>query len=537
MVPYGAVGELYVAGVGIALGYLNQQDLTRSRFPASLPYVPHNGVAYRTGDLVRFNQDGHLIFVGRIDEQLKVSGYRIEPGEVASVLMSHPAVADALVTDWAEMGAQKQLVCYFVSRPNVPVNVGELRAFLGKKLPGFMVPSLFVALDEFPRTHNGKVDRKRLPAPKSMLRRTDGEHAPPRDSMELRLAAIWERMLGVNRIGIRDNFFELGGHSLIAVATVVEIEREFSCRLPLASFIRYPTIEELAILVRSERAGIPPSYLVPIKSTGSERPLYCVHRLGGTILIYRPLAEVFPASRPLLALEAPGLNGEVEPLETVQEVADCYVQLIREHQPQGPYLLAGASFGGIVAFEMAHQFVRMGESVPFLGIFDTSFVTGNRMAQKTRWRAARFIGGRLRKHAAALWGIPVSHWPAYIRERASSAKRALVDREDEYSQLPEAYRAVIRANERALSLYEPTAYAGSVVLFRAMSGEGVRGPDGTMGWGNVASGGVKTYDVPGNHLSILNEPNVQELARIVTKCLAEAEEQINSVTERDHSQG
>jgi natural product biosynthesis luciferase-like monooxygenase protein len=244
--PAGVQGELFLGGDGVVRGYLNRPELTAERFLAN-PFVEGNGARiYRTGDVARYRPDGVVEFLGRADFQVKIRGHRIELGEIETVLGENPAVREAVVTAAADAAGHYRLVAYIRSKDGETAAISELREALEKKLPDYMMPSVFVFLDEFPLTPNGKVDRKRLPEPEAERPRLKQEYTAPRSRMEQTLAEIWEQALGVERVGIHDNFFELGGHSLSTVQITFRIRREFHVEFPLQTLLRVPTIAGLA---------------------------------------------------------------------------------------------------------------------------------------------------------------------------------------------------------------------------------------------------------------------------------------------------
>lgn len=241
-VPVGVAGELAVGGTGLALGYLNQQQQTAERFVRNPFSTDPAARLYRTGDLARFLPDGNIEFLGRIDSQVKVRGFRVEPAEIEAVLKRHPGVAQAAVISYEREPEGKKLAAYVLGRS--PVRTEELRAFVGQQLPDYMVPSAFVLVDSLPLTANGKLDVRALPAPEQPA--PAREQVAPRTSAEEKMVKIWEEVLRLESVGVTDNFFELGGHSLLATQIISRIRNTFRVQVPLASFLQNPTITALA---------------------------------------------------------------------------------------------------------------------------------------------------------------------------------------------------------------------------------------------------------------------------------------------------
>jgi amino acid adenylation domain-containing protein len=244
-VPVGVAGEIAIGGDGVALGYLNRPDLTAERFVPD-PFA-QGALMYLTGDLARYLPDGRIEHLGRLDHQIKIRGFRVEPGEIEAALAASPDVAATVVVARAQAPGDTRLVAYFVPEGATP-SPSELRRRLRSTLPEHMVPSIFVALDELPLSANGKLDRNALPAPRPAADDLTSS-AMPRTAVEERMAVIWSRILDVDRVGVHDDFFELGGHSLLAVRLLVEVEDEFGVEVPLASFLETFTVAGLAAII------------------------------------------------------------------------------------------------------------------------------------------------------------------------------------------------------------------------------------------------------------------------------------------------
>ncbi len=244
-VPKGETGEIFIGGCGVGRGYLNQPELTAQKFVVPKWATDPTMRLYRTGDLARYRDDGALMFLGRVDDQVKISGYRVEPGEIACVLREHPKVRDAVVIAGQDSGGSKQLMAYLVPRTVSAPDASDLRAFLARRLPQFMVPSAFVMLDAIPLNANGKVDRARLPLPQPRRDCAPPTSDGPANLLEERIGAVWSQVLSLEKVGIQDNFFELGGDSLKLLAVHSRLQKQLGKKLPITSLFQYPTIAAL----------------------------------------------------------------------------------------------------------------------------------------------------------------------------------------------------------------------------------------------------------------------------------------------------
>jgi thioesterase domain-containing protein len=398
-----------------------------------------------------------------------------------------------------------------------------------------MVPATFVTLDAMPLTPTGKVDRRSLPAPDNVRPlacvgedeshgRTDGGT----DAIELRLRAIWEGVLGVAPIGRHDNFFDLGGHSLLAVRLFREIQRQFAvgALLPLATLFEAPTIAELASVLREQGFAERWSPLVVLQPQGALPPMFLIHEGGGNVLRFRSLARHLAPEQPVYALQAIGLSGSQPPHDRIEDMAALYIQEIRRVQPRGPYRLGGASFGGVVAYEMAQQLVADGQEVALLALFDSN-LHPRHMLSRVAW--LRFQGSRFALHARNL--ILRRQRAAYVVEHTRGLRRRvrgwlgarLYEGGDEHAAfVPASYADVWEAARRAYRAYEPRPYPGRITLFRAMTRDPGCPADPAPDWQCRAGEGVQVIDVPGGHMSILVEPNAAVLAERLREALLRA---------------
>ena len=369
LVPIGAQGELYIGGDSLARGYHNRPELTAERFVYVAGVEGDEPVRlYRTGDLARWRDDGVLLYDGRADQQVKVRGFRIEPGEIEARLRSHRAVKAAAVVTHPDPSGELSLVGYVVLRE--PVEPAALRAFLDERLPHYMVPAALMVLEALPLTPSGKVDRRALPAPVLPEARPVAEGDRPRTPVEEALSAIWEDLLGRRGVGVHDNFFELGGHSLLAMRMLNRVAAELGARLPVSILIHHATVASLAQVIAGKDEGSAWSVVVPIQPRGERPPLFCVHGITGDVLWFNELGRCLDPDQPLYGLQARGL-AEGQPYATsVEDMAAGYIEGMRRVQPGGPYFIAGASFGSIIAMEMARQLEAAGEQVGMVGVFD-----------------------------------------------------------------------------------------------------------------------------------------------------------------------
>jgi amino acid adenylation domain-containing protein len=526
-VAAGILGELYIGGVGLARGYRKRPDLTTERFIQD-PFRGGGERLYRTGDRVRYRSDGNLEYFGRADEQVKLRGFRVEPGEVETALRAHPAVREAAVVLKGE-AAHQRLVAYLVQREGETPLATDLRSFLKRTLPDFMIPAAFVTLAALPLTPNGKVDRKALPELGGARPGLERKYVAPRDLVEIKLARLWQRVLNLDRVGMQDDFFELGGHSLLAVRLLFEVEKSFDRRLPLSVIFDAPTVGQLASLLREE--GWSPSWssLVPIQAGGSRPPLYCVHALGGNVLTYKLLSRHLGPDQPIYALQAQGLDGTQPPHTRVEDMAAHYIKAIGQLQPEGPYPLAGFSFGGVVAFEMARQLRVAGQKVSLVALLDTDNLPAPPPDPESPAQLGYlgFVARRLRIHLGRLRRLRPKEAVSYFRDKAEVAVqwiRGTIRARQEWHSLPEPIRIVNAANTQAARAYVPGSYEGPVTLFRACERRRTNPSDPDLGWAEVCRGGLEIVEIPGGHFSILEEPEVQELARELGARLAALEE-------------
>jgi amino acid adenylation domain-containing protein len=374
LLPRGASGELCIGGP-IARGYHRRPALTAERFVPDPTGDQPGARLYRTGDLAAWQSDGTLSYLGRLDHQIKLRGFRIEPGEVEATLALHPGVARAVVGLGGP--ARGQLVAWIQpvdadkSEPG-PGLADELRRWVVDRLPAYMVPGAFVWVRRMPLSANGKIRFQDLPEPQP-----EGRHATPAGTpLEAKILTLVTELLEVEQAGIHDDFFERGGHSLLATRLAARLREACAVDVPVRQIFDTPTVAGLAhwIAQRSRYDVLAPRLpdcLIAVQTEGGGKPFFCVAPAGGSPLCYLGLARALGPDRPFLGFQSPGLLDSHDPLKTVSEIAAFHIAQMRQVQPQGPYLIGGWSFGGTVAYEMARQLIEGGERVAILALIDS----------------------------------------------------------------------------------------------------------------------------------------------------------------------
>jgi len=516
--PIGVAGELYIGGAGLARGYLRRPDLTAERFVPD-PFGEPGGRLYRTGDRARRSPEGILDFLGRLDQQIKVRGYRVELGEVEAALAAHHAVKAVVADVWSTAQGGSQLVAWVVRAADAaPALAASLRVYLQERLPQYMIPDLLVDLAELPLTPNGKVDRralgKLLLSPGRVLPTPYDRPGAPRTLTELHLVRIWEELLGREPIGVQDNFFSLGGHSLLAVRLLARIRQQFCQDLPLASLFQNPTVETLAATLPDGTGGAATAtHLIEIQRGGAEKPFFCVHPIGGSVFCYVDLARQLGRSLPFYGLQALENDGA----ETIEEMASQYLISLQAVQSDGPYRLGGWSMGGLIAYEIARQLTAAGEQVEVLALIDTELPQAGRASSSREEAAialefasdlAGLLQAPLFMDAAELGGLSADEALAALFERARAARTLPPGLELAEIQLR---FKIFRRNWHAIHAYVPLPYSGEVLLFIAAD-RGDLSRDESSGWTQYTVRS-SVHEVPGNHFTILTHLGVEVLAK------------------------
>jgi amino acid adenylation domain-containing protein len=528
MLPMGAPGEICISGVGLARGYLNNPELTAEKFVAN-PFTPGERM-YRTGDLGRWTADGNIEFLGRIDLQVKVRGIRVELGEIETVLGQYPAVKETVVIAQEDYAGNTRLIAYVVPNQEQKLTIADLRHFLKEKLPDYMEPSAFVVIDSLPLTPHGKVDRHALPVPEAIRQEPENTYVPPRDELEGKLTAIWEKVLGIKPIGVSDHFFNLGGSSLLAMILFAEIEKILGKRIPLATIIDAPTIEKLARIVAHEEWSAPWSPLVAIQPEGSKPPFFCVHGAGGNVLIYRDLVRHLGPDQPFYGLQAQGMDG-MEPFHTrIEDMAAHYLKEIQTIQPEGPYFLGGYCMGGSIAYEMAQQLNAQGKKVTILVLMET--YNFSKAKPQSFIDNLHYNVQRVEFHLRNFLLLKAKDRITFIKEKAMVAKRRKnvwfgmikmkIGNKVAFNSEQASYLYNLwKTNEQAADNYEPKVYSGRIIQFKAINEYShYTGPE--SGMDHLAVGGNETYILPVYPAGMLIEPFVKLTAEKLKICIQTA---------------
>jgi amino acid adenylation domain-containing protein len=520
-VPSGEAGELYIGGVQLARGYRNRIELTAQRFVnVAIDGGPVR--AYRTGDLVRYDERGALHFLGRADNQIKIRGHRIELEEIEAVLSVHPDAKQAAVVARDHANNDVRLMAFVVARDDATPDALSVINFLAERLPSYMVPRQVLFVESLPKTSHGKTDRSVLCTwPMTELDARCTPQSISEHTLESELLAIWRQLPGFESIGINDSFFDFGGHSILAARLMKEVRARFGTAPPLSALFQSPTVKDLARMIGSAPAPKPWSPLVAVRAAGSRPPLFCVHGIHGNVLNFEPLARHLPHDQPVYALESRGLDGGT-PHRSIEEMARCYIQAIRGVQPSGPYLLAGFSAGGVVAFEMAQQLCDSSERVALLGLFDAAVFSqpagapvetaANRHSKKLRklkrglQRFRTMTSSERRESLLRNW----SYYSQVLASRARAHADALARKCGITLQGPSKMKDAFLL---ALQQYRAERFHGTVVLYRATNGVGRYDERPAMGWDSVAPR-LTVEMIDAGHPGILTEPGVIAVARL-----------------------
>ncbi|MFF2542683.1 amino acid adenylation domain-containing protein [Kitasatospora sp. NPDC058063] len=486
-VPPGVPGELYLAGPGLARGYLGRPGLTAERFVADPSAA--GARMYRTGDLARRTRDGELEYLGRTDHQVKIRGFRIELGEIEHVLTLHPRVGAAAVLPAAD---GLRLVAYVVA--DGPLDPAELRAFAAGHLPGYMLPAAVVPLAALPLTGSGKLDRTALPAPDFGQLAGGRAARTPQESI---LCGLFAEVLGLEVVGIDDDFFDLGGHSLLAMKLLAKVRGALGTDPGMRALFETPTAAGLARRLDHGPAADALDVLLPLRAGGDRPPLFCVHPAAGISWVYSGLLRHLGPEQPVYGLQARGLRGDAP--ASVAEIAEDYVRQIRAVRPDGPYHLLGWSFGAVVAQEMAVRLRAEGAEVGLLALLDGAPAV--RTADAPPVETADTLAELLHS---------LGHDPADGRGLADL--RAVLG--EAVAVLPE----VFDRHRKLMAEHVPGRYRGDAVFFGATTGKPADWPY-EQSWRPYLDGRIESHRLACAHGELTRPEPLARIAAVLTEKL------------------
>ncbi len=507
-VSIGVVGELYVAGAGVGVGYWRRAGLSASRFVAC-PFGEPGARMYRSGDLVCWGADGQLRYLGRADEQVKIRGYRIELGEVRAVLAGLDGVDQAVVIAREDRPGDKRLVGYLTGT----ADPAAVRAALAERLPGYMVPAAVVAVEALPLTVNGKLDTRALPAPDDQD--TDHYRAPATATEEI-LAGIYAEVLGLDRVGVDDSFFDLGGDSLSAMRVIAAVNKTLNAGLAVRTLFFAPSVRSLSQQLRRPNSAME---VVPVEALrkGTGVPLCCIHGGFGLSWTYRALGKYLDC--PIIGINQIPQDGEAEPA-SIRSMAVNYADRLQAVYPDGPYKLLGWSFGGVIAHELAIELQRRGCEVQRLVLLDAVLLTNKRVA---RFIANRVTTQPLAESTVLEYMLRANGIDSPIRSGPLTYRQAeeLIDKQEEVkftlppTQMLEFMVKSLNANTLYLLEHVPDVFDGDMVMFSTTRhhvgpGSRWRGPLTRMAtrsrrqsWRPYVAGDIREYSVDCVHYEML----------------------------------
>jgi thioesterase domain-containing protein/acyl carrier protein len=462
-------------------------------------------------------------FLGRKDNQVKIRGFRVELGEIEHVLNQSEHLESAIVLAKDDQHGKKELIAYVV--PLATFDKKTIVAYLESLLPNYMIPLAWVEMKSLPLNINGKIDRKAL-LNVAIPREAGRSYEEPTSRSEKIMTTIWQQVFGMEKLGINDNFFELGGHSIMAMQIMSRFEKETGTAFPATILFKNPTISSL--LTSIEKEGVAErewKSLIPIKPRGNKMPLYIVHGDGLYVLNFKDLAKYVADEQPLFGLQPPDLKEVDNTIETMADIARHYVDEILEHNPNGPYAIAGYSFGGYIAVEMVRQLTVLGKEVKMLGILDTDAENCfynkplrtifrkkiRRQFPKLLWLIKSFF-----KHPSTTFNYQFNQ---FIKKTRSTGYSLGLIKKPKLDEVYTRIQLINQKHQAAFKAYHLLPFDNFVYLFKAKKRVYFVDDFKFLGWRKYAKKGVKVFDVPGDHETMLHQPNVTEFGRILQDAL------------------
>lgn len=475
------------------------------------------------GYRARFDATGQIEYLGPVATPTMIDGHSVPLDEVNAVVRLHPLVVESAAVDLLDRAGRRQLAAFIVPSADATsllesrqhgLLLSQVRRFAEQRLPAPLLPRMWRALDELPRSAQGDLDRALLPEVTAARSDALPDYVAPRDSLETRLCEIWSEILGVEPIGITDSFLDLGGYSSQAVSLLARLEEEFGRRLPLGMMFDEPSVERLAEGLRSATASQAESALVPLRPRGKRRPLFCVHPAGGTVFCYVELAGQLDGEIPIYGLQALGLDGLSAPHDSIEAMAAHYAAVMRDVDPTGPYQLCGWSTGGLIAFETARQLRAQGSEVACVALFDAGVPrAGETFGERDLDAQLQLLfPGESPEQWAALRDRSPEEQLAEFRRRAEAAQLLLTGAGT--AQAKHIYE-VFQANMQAVVAYRPQPYDRGLVMFRAAQHTTPMHGDPLLGWQPWVDDRMQVHEIDSGHLDMLQQPAVAQLAAVL----------------------
>ena len=501
----GVPGEIFIAGAGLARGYLNQPEQNAAKFLRD-PFDPTGKERmYRTGDRACLRGDGDIAFLGRSDRQVQIRGFRVEPAEIEFVLQQEPGVSGAVVVAQDRAPYPVRLIAFVAcDAEDAGIMTRRVRARVAKALPAHMHPAEYVVLDRFSLNANGKIDMGKLPMPDRVI---SGEKLESAAQMEI--LAMWRNALDAPGLRETDNFFEAGGNSISLLTLLSRMEKRFGRRIPMGAFLQAPTVTNAADLLSGRSSSSLPACIVRMNGKTQGTPLFCIAGAGGGVHWFRDLVKAAALERPFYGLESRSFEYEEGSAASIQELAARFAQAVRDAQPKGPYLIAGYSLGGLVAVEIANALSAAGERVERVILIDTYAEMPNpALAVRIESVVRRLVRSSWSERRAFLQ--EKASWIRYLTSTAASAEEAADPGGRKSAEIAAALKYMREdLSESSLPL----------ALFTARDGSLVAGSDPTRGWHRFAKGELLVREVEGNHYTLLAPPHVEALGRHLKELL------------------
>lgn len=514
-VPIGVQGNLFIGGVGLARDYYNNPLKTRESFFKN-PFLSSDQRIYKTGDTAYYDQTGKLYIWGRIDNQMKIRGMRIELDEIVSVLSLHPQINDcAVIAEKNERNEDPILVAYVVIKGTKTLDSKNIRNFCRNYLPAHMIPIKYFVIDEIPLNSNGKLDKNALKQDSHV--QISNLYSEPRDYYEQEIRDIWVDVLESDSISINDSFFDLGGHSLKAVVLIDRLNKVFNKKISVATLFEYQTIKEIAKYIRKSEINDEIPIRLLKQRDDFKQPLILLPPGGGGLLCYYELVKQLE-NISVYGMLPKGYENNEEPLDDMDALAAYYFELIKKFQRKGPYKIGGWSFGGNLAYEIAKLFEESGEKIELLVVIDSA--SRHRETETPK----KDLIDVLQMHCK-LTNYPLPNVYKYEDELLNYTKYLLKNNYIGANWSLDNTLQKLRiqlANERALVNYQATGFVATDIQLIYVSEQDVVNPvplTNPENWKNRTKSNFYSYLVPGHHENILNAQNSKNVATILNQVL------------------